>query len=397
MLAKLADFSFRRRWSVLLLWIAALALVTVANGSFGGSWRSSGRLDGTDSQRAYDLIDKRFPAKSGATAIVVFSVPEGIAGKQTVVERYLADVKAVKGVTEVGSPFASEGQVSDDGTIAFATVDFAPGTGFDGATAIQKRAEVLKDADVTTEFSGSLFTEGELPASEIFGLIAATVILVIAFGSVLAAGVPLVTAIIGIGIGLGSVGLWAAVVDTPDFTVQVASMIGIGVGIDYALFIVTRFREERARGHDVRSAVAQAASTAGRAVVFAGLTVMVSLLGMILMRLKFLNGLAIGSSTAVAVAVLAATTLLPALLGFVGTRIPPAKQHTVGKNTFWDSWSRIIQRRALPAAAIGTMILVALSIPTLSLRLGQADAGSAPTSQTVRRRKVSPPGSTARS
>jgi putative drug exporter of the RND superfamily len=385
MLTRIADFSYRRRWFVVGFWIVALVGATVANASFGGEWKGGARLDGTDSQRAYDLIEAKVPAKSGSSASVVFAVEGGVNSKQTSIEKYLDSVKQIKGVVSVGSPFSTEGQISEAGDIAFATVDFTQDANFDVAAELQAKATALKRDGVTAEFSGFQFAEGELPASEIFGLIAAAIILMIAFGSIVAAGLPLITAIVGIGIGLASVGLWAAVVDTPDFTVQVASMIGIGVGIDYALFIVTRFREAKGRGLDVRGATLEAAGTAGRAVVFAGLTVMVSLLGMILMRLKFLNGLAIGSSTAVLVAVLAAITLLPALLAIAGKRIKPVIAHTNAKRSMWVGWSRLLQRRAWPAATIGMVLLLALSAPTLFIRLGEADAGSAPKTQTVRR------------
>ncbi len=385
MLTRIADFSYRRRWFVVGFWIFALVGATAANASFGGEWKGGARLDGTDSQRAYDLIEAKVPAKSGSSASIVFATDGGVKAKQASIEKYLEEVKQIKGVVEVGSPFQAEGQISEAGDIAFATVDFTQDANFDVAEELQAKATALKRDGVTTEFSGFQFAEGELPASEIFGLIAAAIILMIAFGSIVAAGLPIITAVIGIGIGLASVGLWAAVVDTPDFTVQVASMIGIGVGIDYALFIVTRFREAKGRGLDAHDATLEAAGTAGRAVVFAGLTVMVSLLGMILMRLKFLNGLAIGSSTAVLVAVLAAITLLPALLAIAGKRIKPVVALTNAKRSMWVGWSRLLQRRAWPAATLGMVLLLALSTPTLFIRLGEADAGSAPKTQTVRR------------
>jgi putative drug exporter of the RND superfamily len=385
MLARIADFSYRRRWFVVGFWIVALVATTLANSAFGGEWRGNARLDGTDSQRAYDLIEERVPSKSGSSATVVFAVDGDVKTKQSAIAKYLTEVKGLKGVAAVGSPFEIDGQISESGSIAFATVDFTQEASIDVAELLQAKAAALKRDGVTAEFSGFQFAEGELPTSEIFGLLAAAIILAIAFGSILAAGLPLITAIIGIGIGLGTVGLWAALVDTPDFTVQVASMIGIGVGIDYALFIVTRFREAKGRGADVRSAIAEASSTAGRAVVFAGLTVMVSLLGMILMRLRFVNGLAIGSSTAVAVAVLAAITLLPALLGFAGNRIKPVAVRTHTKRSFWVGWSHLLQRRAWPAAILGMVLLLGIATPTLAMRLGEADASSAPKSQTIRR------------
>ncbi len=385
MLTRIADFSYRRRWAVLIVWILALVGATFANAAFGGEWKSGGRLNGTDSQRAYDLIEKHVPSKQGSSASIVFAVKGGLESKRASIEKYLADVSKTKGVVGVVSPFDSKSQVSESGTIGFASVDFSRGASFSAANELQAKATALKRDGVVTEFSGFQFSGGELPASEVFGLLAAAIILIIAFGSIVAAGLPIITAVVGIGIGLGSVGLWAAFVDTPDFTVQVASMIGIGVGIDYALFIVTRFREAKGRGKDVRAAIAEASGTAGRAVVFAGLTVMVSLLGMILMRIKFLNGLAVGSSTAVAVAVLAAMTLLPALLAIAGKRIKATFVSKRAKQSFWQRWSHMLQRRAWPAAIVGMIVLVTLSVPTLFIRLGEADAGSAPKTETTRR------------
>jgi putative drug exporter of the RND superfamily len=387
MLARLADFSYRRRWLVLGVWLVALVGVTLASSAWAGDWKGGGRLDGTDSQQAYDIFAKSFPSKSGNGATVVFAVPDGgVETKRAAIEAFVNDARTIDRVTEVVSPFEADGQISEDGTVAFASIDFDPDRATQPAVSpLLARAGPLRAEGVQTEFGGNWFVEGGIPATEGLGLIAAAIILLLAFGSILAAGLPLITATIGIGIGLGSVGLWAAVVDTPDFTVQVASMIGIGVGIDYALFIVTRFREAKARGLEPHAATIEAASTAGRAVVFAGLTVMVSLFGMILMRVKFLNGLAIGSATAVAVTVFAAVTLLPALLGFAGRRIKPMHVRTKPGLTFWGRWSHLIQRRPRSAAAFGLVVLLAFAAPTAAIRLGTADDGGNPANQTTRK------------
>ncbi len=389
MLARIADFSYRRKWLVVVVWIAIAVSATVAAKSLGGEWKGGARLEGTDAQRAYDLLEEHFPSQSGETASVVFATPgAGLVAKKRIIEAYLADIAKEPGIANVTSPFEATQQLSDDGTIGFAAVDFAPGNDqmLAATETMKERAAKLRDAGMTIEFSGYMFDEGDLPATEVFGLIAAAVILFLTLGSLVGAGLPLLTAIIGILTGLASVSLWAAVVDTPDFTVQVASMIGIGVGIDYALFIVTRFREARARNLSVHSAVLEAANTAGRAVVFAGLTVMVSLLGMILMRIRFLNGLAVGSSTAVAIAVLAAVTLLPALLGILGHRIRPAKiGGRRGHVSVWVRWSRFVQSRPWASAVAGLAVLLALGVPTLALRLGSADDGSRPLDQTTRK------------
>ena len=216
---------------------------------------------------------------------------------------------------------------------------------------------------------------------------AAVVILLIAFGSVAAMGLPLITAIVGIVIGLAGVTLWANVVETPDFTTQVASMVGIGVGIDYALFIVTRYREVSQRGASATEAITESFSTAGRAVAFAGCTVVISLLGMLVMRVPFLYGLALGTSSAVLVAVLAALTLLPALLGVLGRhldRFSVHRRHTTGRETVWHRWSRLVQRHPVQFALSGLIALLVAGAPVFAMRLAGADSGNDPGASTTR-------------
>ncbi len=218
-----------------------------------------------------------------------------------------------------------------------------------------------------------------MPASEIVGILAAIIVLLIAFGSLIAMGLPILTALIGIAISLAGVGILANVFTTPDFAPQVAAMIGLGVGIDYALFIVTRYREALHRTNNPEAAVLEAMTTSGRAVVFAGFTVMVSLLGMLLMGLNFLHGLAVGTSFAVVIAVLAAITLLPALLGFVGFTIDKFKVGRRKAKTgegMWHRWARIVQKRPAPIAIVGFVVLLVIALPMLSLRLGSADASN---------------------
>ncbi len=241
--------------------------------------------------------------------------------------------------------------MSADGTTAFIRVDIDQdriGANDDPTGALLERAKALQQGGVQVEFLGDGFINDGPPASEMFGILAAVFILLIAFGSVVAMGLPIITAIAGIITALGGVTLWSHVLQTPGFTTQVASMIGIGVGIDYALFIVTRYRGARQRGLDGEAAIVEAFGTAGRAVAFAGCTVMISLLGMLLMGMSFFHGLAIGTSTAVLVAVLAALTLLPALLGFAGNHIDRLSVHrrepTGATESGWHRWSRFVQR-----------------------------------------------------
>ena len=237
-------------------------------------------------------------------------------------------------------------------------------------------------------FANWRFDDMEMPASEGLGLLAAVVVLLVAFGSVLAMGLPIITAVLGIMIASSLIAVLARFMSTPDFTVQVASMIGLGVGIDYALFIVSRYRDALSRLRPPEDAVVEALTTAGRAVLFAGCTVMISVLGMLLMGLSFLYGLAVGTSIAVAISVAAALTLLPALLGFIGFNIDKLSVHRKNRKrtriSLWTRWADFVQRRPIPIAAIGFIVLAAASMPVFGLRLGMADAGNNPESSTTK-------------
>jgi putative drug exporter of the RND superfamily len=394
-LRRLATFCHRRRWTVLALWIVALVGVTVLAGRVGGAYSGGSNLAGTDSERAYQLLNESFPARSGYDATVVFAARDGFqaAATKTEVRRYLAEVTGLPGVTDVASPYDNPVQISPR-HVAFATVSLDGDDSTIAATAarMQELAAPLRADGVTTEFGGGWFQSGSVPNSAGVGLLAAVLILLIAFGSVVAMGLPIITALFGVGIGLAGVSLVAGLVTTPDFTVEVASMIGLGVGIDYALFIVTRYRRALARTGSPEAAVGEAIYTAGRAVVFAGATVMVSLLGMLLMGLPLLRGLAIGSAAAVGVAVLAALTLLPALLGLVGRHLDRLSlhrrhgRHAGGptRENFWHRWSRLVQRRPWPAAIGATAVLLTLAAPVLVMRLGAADEGNDPKGTTTR-------------
>jgi RND superfamily putative drug exporter len=251
-------------------------------------------------------------------------------------------------------------------------------------------AQAANSPSLQVELGGSMFTDQTQPASEAIGILAAVLILLLAFGSLLAMGLPIMTALFGIGIGLAIVNLLARVIDVPSFAPQVTAMIGIGVGIDYALFIATRYRERLHEGAEPEEAVVHALDTSGRAVLFAGSTVVISLLGLFLIGVSFIRGLAIGASLAVLFVMAAAVTLLPAVLGFVGHTIdrfalPGARRPKPVENSFWARWSRVLQARPWPAAIAGLLILLILAIPVLSLRLGVADAGNDPAKLTTRR------------
>ncbi|MCU1366952.1 MAG: hypothetical protein JWN39_2591 [Ilumatobacteraceae bacterium] len=397
MLAKLASTCHRHRWIVIALWIAAAVGISVISSSSGGAYSDGGRLTGTDSDRAYSIMRAEFPDASGGSATIVFHTPadaSGIAASERVIETYLAAVITEPHVVGVESPFAAGAtQISADGHTGFAAVDFRDGATDEQvsvtAQAMVQAAGELRADGVQVEFLGGWFIDGSVPSSEAFGLLAAMVILLLAFGSVAAMGLPLITAVVGIVIGLSSVMLWANVFQTPDFTTQVASMVGIGVGIDYALFIVTRYRDAMQRGAGPLDAVVEAISTAGRAVAFAGCTVMISLLGMFVMRVPFLYGLAIGTSTAVLVAVLAALTLLPALLGVLGRHLDRFSIHrrhttTATRESVWHRWSRLVQRHPVKFALSGLTVLLLAGAPVFAMRLASADPGNDPSASTTR-------------
>src|SRR4051812_28794986 len=256
---------------------------------------------------------------------------------------------------------------------------------------IRRLADDAAGDGVRVALGGRMFQEfGGLGPAELIGILAAVVILLVAFGSLIAMGLPILVALFGIGIGIGLVELLSHVIATPDFGTQLASMIGIGVGIDYALFIVTRYRQGLDEGFEPEHAVVRAIDTAGRAVVFAGCTVVISLLGLFLMGVDFVNGMAVGTSVTVGIVMLASITLLPAILGVAGNTIDrfSIRRNRVDKpreQRLWFKWSRVVQRRPWPAFIGGLLILVVLAIPMFSMRLAFPDSGGNPTSDTTRR------------
>jgi RND superfamily putative drug exporter len=399
MLQRLAAWSYRRRRRVLVLWIVALVVVGAIGSTVGSTFSQGFSLSGTESQRAADLLETRFPARAGDEGQIVFARAAGVsdAAVQARMEALLAEVARVPGVSDVVTPYSQAGarQVSSDGTVAYATVQFnrraadVPARTLDAIRALtDTTARHVEGTRIA--LGGRLFQEhpGIGPA-ELIGILAAIVILLVAFGSLLAMGLPILIALFGIGIGLGLVELLSHPVATPDFATQLASMIGIGVGIDYALFIVTRYRQGLTDGLDPERAVVRAIDTAGRAVVVAGCTVVISILGLFLMRVDFVNGMAVGTSVTVAIVMLASITLLPAILGFAGRTIDRFSVRRRGRERasdqrMWFRWSRVIQRRPWPAFAVGLAILVVLAIPLLSMRLAFPDAGANPASDTSR-------------
>ncbi len=403
MLNRLARWSYRRRWIMLGLWIVALVGFIFLSSTIGGEYSQNFSLPGSDSQEAYDLLSERFPQQAGETADIVFQAEGGVTepAVRSSMEDLFADLSEVQYVIPDGidSPYARGAQqISSDGTIAFATVHFEELNGEPIPVPIAEEIkEISAEAEtdgLTIEPGGSViaFSEFEEPGgAEGIGLLAAMIILLITFGSVLAMGLPILMALFGIGIGLSLVFLFANFLDVPDFAPQLTMMIGIGVGIDYALFIVTRYRQQLEHGLDPEAATIVAVATAGKAVLFAGTTVVISLLGMLLMGFAFVEGVAVGGAAAVAVTMLASVTLLPATLGFVRHRIDKWRlpwfkgEKKAFESTMSYRWSRMIQRRPVLMTSLGLAILIALAIPVFQIDLGFADAGTGSTERSSRR------------
>ncbi len=359
-LPRLAGLCYQRRRYVLALWALVLVAITVVSQLAGDRFAADFRLNGYDSQKAMDLLDERFPEWSGINGDIVFRSDAGVMDP-VVKDRMSAVVETVRGldkVVAVHDPYGDNGAllVSEDGSIGYAAIQFDAPTEPDipDATiaAINEAVEQARGDDLQVELSGSVFAATSPPhATEAIGIAAAIVILIIAFGSVLAMGLPIGTALLGIGIGVGSVTLFSHLTTVPAFGIEVATMISIGIGIDYALFIVSRYRDGLAEGLDPQRATVMAIDTAGRAVLFAGLTVMISLAGMMAVDVKFMRGLGVACATIVGVTVLVSITMLPALLGFVGYNIDKFKIPGLGgqprpdAKTMWYRWSRFLQRR----------------------------------------------------
>ena len=391
MIVKLAQSCFRHRWRTLAVWIVGLVAVIGLSSAFGGTFSGDGRLIGTDSDRAYRLLDEKMPSADVDRQTMVFAAAPGtrLETQRNAISSFVQRLDAISFVDRPSSPFDEGSLISGDGRIGEGSFEFTGSVDDQQRTvdAVLAEASSFNSGAVRVEFASGAFNEGGLNGSgELIGIAAAVVILLLAFGSIIAMGVPIVTALIGVAIGVTSLGLWARVVDTPEFTTQVAVMVGLGVGIDYALFIITRYRHALALGSSPHEALDEAIGTAGRAVVFAGSIVMVSLLGMILIGLPFLRGLALGTASTVLVAVLAAITLLPALLSLLGRRVGARAKRAASseKETLWHRWGRLVQRRAAVCAVAGTALLSALVLPVGWMHLATADHGNDAKGSTTR-------------
>jgi RND superfamily putative drug exporter len=384
---------------VVLGWVAALVGAFALAGTFGGEFKQDYLQPGSESQHVAHTLQADFPQRAGDTMQVVVHSDTGVTSPDVVarVEAVLAEVAVAQHVVGVVSPFSADGaqQVSADATTAYANVALdrtADELTADEAAALVDPVLAAGDDTLQVEVGGPVATKAQTVAmgSEGIGLLAAALILLITFGSVVAMGLPLLTALFGLGVAMALGEVLRRVVDVPDWAPYTAAMVGLGVGIDYALLIVTRFRTSLAAGQDPRRATQTAMATAGRAVVFAGMTVVISMLGILLMGQPAMNGFAFTVVLAVLIVMVATVTLLPAVLGFAGRNVErlhvPFVSRSAGSYdaSRWFRWSRFIQRRPW-WAAIGSMaVLVALAAPFLGIRFGFPDAGNASPTLTTR-------------
>jgi RND superfamily putative drug exporter len=402
--AALARWCYRHRLVVLLLWLGALFGLGAASSAAGTNYANVFSLPNTDSTTAYDLMEKAFPERAGDTDTVVWKVDEGSVRDESVrsrIEPALDEIGRMKGVGEVTDPYTAQGaaQISRDGRIAYAQVTFT-----EQANAIPKEliedvvdtAQAAERDGLQVELGGQAIVRTQEPPqglAEGVGILAAAIVLFLAFGSLFAMLLPIVVAIAGVGTGLIGTMLLSHVTDVPEVAPVLGSLIGLGVGLDYALFIVTRHRRGILRGMKPEEAAVTALNTSGRAVLFAGGTVCIALAGMLVMNMRFLDGVVVATSLTVVMSVLAAITLLPALLGLLGMRVLSRRQRrrlaAAGPEPAEASglaarWSSYVQRRPRPVAAVAVVVMAVLAIPVLSLRLGATDQGNHQESTTTR-------------
>ncbi|MFJ2213960.1 MMPL family transporter [Streptomyces sp. NPDC101062] len=394
---RVAQVSYRRRWWALVGWIVILVAVSLGSQAVGDDYRNNVGLPGTESQQALDVLRERAPAQAGSTITIVFEANDGLAATRIRerVETMLARVEKEPHVASVVSPYRNNRALSGNGTVGYATValdkqseDIPTGD----ARKIIDTAQKAGTDGLRVELSGDPVraAQGEDSGSaEGIGILAALVILVLLFGSLFAAVLPVVIALFAVGTTLGLIVLASHVATVANFTAPLMMLVGLGVGIDYALLVFSRFRGELIDGTDRRTATIRAIDTAGRTVFFAGCTVIVALLGLVVLGLGSLQGVAVAVALTVLLTMVASLTLLPALLATFGGRIEKQVSRRVekGRRTGgerWSRWSGAVRRRAWAAALIPTALLAGLSLPALDMRLGFADAGTDAPSTTTR-------------
>ena len=402
-LYRLGSGAVRRRRVVVAAWLVLLIGLAAGGPALGGKLSDNFSVSGVDSQRAQNLLRSKFAAQAGSSAQVVVRAPSGTltaGANQAELDATMAAIKALPHVVAVSTSLSTKPPA---GTIALVNVSYDETSKQLGKTAyraLQAAAAPAVRSGLQVEYGGDLPTAAagnRLPPTELIGIVAAMIILLVAFGSIIAMGLPLITALFGLGTGITAITVLAAFVTVPSIATTIATMIGLGVGIDYSLFIITRYRQGLHKGLTVADAAGRAIATAGLAVLIAGGTVVIAICGLAVAGISFLTFMGIGAALVVAVMVAAALTLLPALLGFAGHNIdrfgiPGIKaKHEGGVYDDhgnlhgWGRWGRHVTSHPWPYLIGSLTLVLALAAPTLTLRLGQPDASNNPTSSTLRR------------
>ncbi|MFF3291479.1 MMPL family transporter [Streptomyces sp. NPDC003023] len=403
-MAAIARWCVRHRLVVVLLWLLTLGGTAAAAAVAGTAYSNDYEVPGTESGRATALLDEGFHGRGGDSDTIVWHTDSGSVRDPDIEKRMAAmldDVAELDGISFVASPYGSEGasQISPDSRTAFAHVTFdqpVEDIPEAQARAVVDIAEAARSDGVAVELGGSAIALTEAPGghlAETVGVAVAAVVLFLAFGSLAASVLPIATALVSVGTAYAGIVLLGHVMTVADFAPMLGLLIGLGVGIDYALFIVTRHRRGLRSGMPVERAALDAVATTGRAVVFAGATVCIALLGMLILRLGFLNGVAIAASLTVVLTVVASVTLLPALLSFIGMRALSGRERrrlaALGPRPelptgFAARWSAFVERRPRLLGAVAAAVMLVLALPTLSLHLGTSDQGNGPATATTR-------------
>jgi putative drug exporter of the RND superfamily len=400
-LYRIGRVAYRRAWLVIVAWMLVLAAALGGGLALGGETDEAFSIPGTESQEALDQLEQLFPAAAGASAQAVVVAPEGASVTDPDIRSEIADLAAdlaaIDGVSSVLGPFDefADGQISDDESVAIVRAQLSGSPQEVMPATLDEIIATGADRAVRVEFAGQVFqdTTVGITVSEVIGLLVAGAVLLITFGSLRAAGMPLVTAIVGVSIVMGAILALSAFVSVSSSAPLLALMIGLAVGIDYALFILSRHRTQLARGMDPAESAAVAVGTAGSAVVFAGLTVMIALLGLLVVGIPFLSVMGIGAAFAVLVAIAGAVTLLPALLGLAGSRLAPregsrawlrAQPEQESARTMGRRWVRGVMKRPVLTTIAVVTVLGTLSLPAFSLDLNLPDGGNEPAGSTQR-------------
>jgi RND superfamily putative drug exporter len=405
LLYRLGRFAYRRPWRVIGVWFLLFAGILGGSFALGGQTQESFAIPGTESQAALDRLDAVFPSVAGASAQAVVEVPAGAsvndATYKAAIEKMDTALGKIHGVDSVVSPFSkyAGSSISTDGTMARSQIQFVGAQSDVTAKTLDQvkdTAKIGEDAGLTVAFGGGVFSDNTfgITITEVFGVVFAGIVLLITFGSLIAAGMPLLSALVGVGIVTGGISAISAFTTVSSSAPLLALMIGLAVGIDYSLFILSRHRNQLANGEDPEESAATAVGTAGSAVVFAGVTVIIALLGLLVVGIPFLSVMGVGAAFAVLVAIGVATTLVPALLGLAKGRLRPkegsrawkrATVHTEGaKPTLGLRWVRGVMKRPVLATLAVVAVLGTLAIPALSLDLNLPDGASEPKGSTQR-------------